>query len=144
MNLFDHLKNLFTKNKSWGDFSEADKKEFSTFMINKYLSMDMNLTCVVNMIQEYSYGLHPEYIHGIYMDLLPKRSGFFVKYIKGKKDSKYNSKLINLLSEYYEVSKSEILDMLDIPNINIEGIIEKYGLSDKEIKSLMKSNKGEE
>ena len=70
--------------------------------------------------------------------MLPKGKRFN-KYIKGKKDKKYNSELLDIMVTYFECSKSQVKDYLDLiaKNELIE-ILEKYGMNEKTIKRLLK------
>ena len=70
--------------------------------------------------------------------MLPKGKRFN-KYIKGKKDKKYNTELIDIMVMYFECSKSQVKDYLDLiaKNELIE-ILEKYGMNEKTIKRLLK------
>ena len=70
--------------------------------------------------------------------MLPKGKRFN-KYIKGKKDKKYNSELLDIMVTHFECSKSQVKDYLDLiaKNELIE-ILEKYGMNEKTIKRLLK------
>ncbi len=54
MNPFDHIKNLHTKQRSWDDFNDEEKKSFNVFIINKALSMNPNYLNIVNMVQNFT------------------------------------------------------------------------------------------
>ena len=43
-----------------------------------------------------------------------KKRRSFDKYIKGKKDDKYNSNVLEYLAKYYQVSQREVRDYLEI------------------------------
>ena len=70
--------------------------------------------------------------------MLP-RGKRFSKYIKGKKDKKYNSELIDIMVQHLECSKSQVKDYLDlIAKDELMEILEKYGMNEKTIKRLLK------
>ena len=41
--IFDHIANLTHKKVSWDKLSEADQKSFSPYIINRWLSMHMDI-----------------------------------------------------------------------------------------------------
>ena len=46
--IFDHMSNLTDKKKPWHSISEADQKSFTPFIINRWLSMNMDFIEVIN------------------------------------------------------------------------------------------------
>ncbi len=74
----------------------------------------------------------------MYLDFLPKQKTFD-KYIKGKKEGKYNKELLQYLSKWYGVSQREVTDYLELlPKDDVVVILKKYGLTEKEAKKLLK------
>ena len=139
MNLFKWIDELFVGKRDWDSFSDADKKKFSPFIINRWLSMDKDFLEIVNYFQKYSIGtLEPREVYKWYCDMLPKGKRFN-KYIKGKKDKKYNTELIDIMVTHFECSKSQVKDYLDlIAKDELIEILEKYGMNEKTIKRLLK------
>ena len=112
MTIFDWINQILVTKTHWDDFTEDEQKKFSPFIINRWLSMDSEFIEIVNVFQKYSIGtLEPREVYKWYCDMLPKGKRFN-KYIKGKKDKKYNTELIEIL--------------------------EKYGMNEKTIKRLLK------
>ena len=112
MTIIDWINQILVDKKSWDSFDESDQKTFSPFIINRWLSMDEEFIEVVNYFQKYSIGtLKPREVYKWYSDFLP-RGKRFNKYIKGKKDKKYDPELINLLCKYFECSKIEVKENL--------------------------------
>ena len=137
--IFQHLSGIKEKKESWESLSEMDKKSFTPFIINRWLSMNMDLLPIINVLQKYTIGLlTPRDVYKVYLDFLPKKKTFD-KYIKGKKDGKYNKELLGYLSKWYGVSQREVVDYLEIlPKEEVISILMKYGLTDKEAKKLIK------
>ena len=137
--IFEHLSGIKEKKESWESLSEMDKKSFTPFIINRWLSMNLELLPIINILQKYTIGvLSPKEVYKLYLDFLPKQKTFD-KYIKGKKEGKYNTELLQYLSNWYGVSHREVEDYLEI--LSKEQVIEilmKYGLTDKESKKLLK------
>jgi len=137
--LFQHLSGLKESKTPWDSLSVMDKKTFEPFMVNRFLSMNMGLLELVNELQKFTIGqLSPRDVYKMYLDFLPKRRSFD-KYIKGKKDDKYNSNVLEYLAKYYQVSQREVRDYLEIlSKDDITEILLKYGLDKKEIKKWFK------
>ena len=131
--IFQHLSGIKEKKDSWESLSDMDKKSFSPFIINRWLSMNLDFLPIVNELQKYTIGtLSARDTYKLYLDFLPKRKTFD-KYIKGKKTSKYGKDVLCYLSSWYGVSQREVVDYLDIlSKEEIICILMKYGLTDKE------------
>jgi hypothetical protein len=139
MTIFDWVNSILVHKKHWNDFTEDEQKKFSPFIINRWLSMDKDFLEIVNYFQKYSIGtLEPREVYKWYCDMLPKGKRFN-KYIKGKKDKKYNTELIDIMVTHFECSKSQVKDYLDlIAKDELMEILEKYGMNEKTIKRLLK------
>ena len=137
--IFQHLSGIKEKKESWTSLSDMDKKSFSPFIINRWLSMNMDLLPIVNILQKYTIGfLSARDVYKVYLDFLPKQKTFD-KYIKGSKSSKYNKDVLEYLSKWYGVSQREVTDYLEIlSKDDVINILTKYGLTDKEAKKLLK------
>ena len=139
MTIIDWMNQLLVHKKHWNDFTEDEQKKFSPFIINRWLSMDKDFIEIVNYFQKYSIGtLEPREVYKWYCDMLPKGKRFN-KYIKGKKDKKYNTELIDIMVQHFECSKSQVKDYLELIHKNeLMEILEKYGMNEKTIKRLLK------
>ena len=139
MTIIDWMNQLLVHKKHWNEFTEDEQKKFSPFIINRWLSMDKDFLEIVNYFQKYSIGtLEPREVYKWYCDMLP-RGKRFNKYIKGKKDKKYNTELIDIMVQHFECSKSQVKDYLDlIAKDELIDILEKYGMNEKTIKRLLK------
>ena len=139
MTIFDWINQILVKKTHWNEFTEDEQKKFSPFIINRWLSMDKDFLEIVNFFQKYSIGtLEPREVYKWYCDMLP-RGKRFNKYIKGKKDKKYNTELIDIMVTHFECSKLQVKDYLDlIAKDELMEILEKYGMNEKTIKRLLK------
>ena len=139
MTIFNWINEILVSKKHWNDFTEDEQKKFSPFIINRWLSMDKDFLEIVNYFQKYSIGtLEPREVYKWYCDMLP-RGKRFNKYIKGKKDKKYNTELIDIMVQHFECSKSQVKDYFDlIAKDELMEILEKYGMNEKTIKRLLK------
>ena len=112
--IFQHLSGIKEKKVEWNSLSDMDKKTFSPFIINRWLSMNLDLLPIINVLQKYTIGLlSARDVYKVYLDFLPKRKTFD-KYIKGKKEGKHNKELLSYLSNWYGVSQREVIEYLDI------------------------------
>ena len=129
MTIFDWINQLLVTKKPWNDFTEDEQKKFSPFIINRFLSMDKNFIEIVNVFQKYAIGtLEPREVYKWYCDVLPKGKRFN-KYIKGKRNKKYDKEMINIISNHFEVSKKESKDYIDLlDKTEIKEIYKMYGV----------------
>jgi hypothetical protein len=137
--IFDHLANITWKKTPWNKLDESSQKTFSPYLINRWLSMNMDYIEIVDMFQQYTIGpLSKKHVYQLYFDFLPKQKSFN-KYIKGKKQDKYNKELVKLVADHYQVAKIEAEEYIGLlEKDNLVSIIKKYGKTDKEIKGLLK------
>ena len=141
MTIFDWINQMLVTKKHWDEFTVDEQKKFSPFIINRWLSMDKDFIEFVNVFQKYAIGtLESREVYKWYCDILPKGKRFN-KYIKGKKDKKYDPELINMMCEYFQCSKAEVKENLSlISKEEVNQILEKYGFDPKKIKSICKRN----
>ena len=132
MNLFSWINELFVGKRDWDSFSDADKKKFSPFMVNRYLSMSEDFIPFVNHFQKYTIEVMPhKSVYQFYCNLLPKKKTY-LKYLSGKKE-KTNDKVVPYIMEYFEVSKKEAADYYDImEKMNLKLLLKK----DENLKSV--------
>ena len=139
MTIIDWMNQLLVHKKPWDEFTEDEQKRFSPFIINRWLSMDKEFIEIVNYFQKYSIGtLESREVYEWYRNILPKGKRFN-KYIKSKMNKKYDDYLINTLCNYFECSKLQVNEYIDLlSKEQLTNILITYGKSKKEIKSLLK------
>ena len=137
--IFDHLANITWKKTTWESLDEASQKSFSPYLINRWLSMNPDYIEIVDMFQQYTIGpLSKKQVYQLYFDILPKQKTFN-KYIKGKKQDKYNKDLVKMIAEHYQIARVEAEEYVGLlGKDNLSSILKKYGKNDKEIKALLK------
>ena len=141
--LFDHIKAITSEQNPnyWETLSDADKKTWSNYMIHRFLSMNPDWIEILSEIQPYTQVLEPKQLYLSLIGLLPK-GRYYLKYIKGKKEKKYESWVVDLLKEDYQCSFKQAEDYLEIlystreGRENIKYICEKYGIDKKQITKL--------
>ena len=129
MTIFDWVNQILVHKKPWDSFTVEEQKKFSPFIINRFLSMDKELIEIVNMFQPYAIGtLEPKDVYEFYRNLFPKGKRYN-KYIKGKRDKKYDKELLELVSKHFEVSKNESKSYIDLlSKKDIKELYKKYGV----------------
>jgi len=141
--LFDHIKAVTSEQNPnyWETLDDGDKKTWSNYMIHRFLSMNPDWIQVLSEIQPYTQALEPKQLYLSLIGLIPKGK-YYLKYTKGKNDTKYESWLIDLLTKDFICSKKEAQDYCDIlystreGRENVKYICEKYGIEKKEITKL--------
>jgi hypothetical protein len=120
MNIFDHLKNITTNKEPYlGD------EGWNNWMINRYLSMDPDYCEVVNIVQKNTWQMKGEYLYNLYKDLIPKQYKY-LKYMKPSKKKDYKVDQIEAVAAYYEVSKKEAKQYIDmLPKNELENITQQ-------------------
>ena len=137
MTIVDWVNQVLVHKKPWDSFTESDKKTFNTFIINRWLSMDEEFIEIVNYLQKY-WSLDSKEVYRVYCDVLPKGKRFN-KYIKGKRDKKYDKELVEIITNHFECSKLQTQEYLGlISKEELKEILEKYGKDKKTIKRLCK------
>ena len=140
--IFDFIDGLTHKKREWSKWSESDQKKFSVFIVNRWLSMRMEFTELINEFQTYTIGLlRPQETYRLYHEFLPASKGF-AKYVKGKSEDKYDKALLAQIAEHYQVSRTEAADYVDLMDkLQCERILSMYGYSDGDKKKLLKGIK---
>ena len=141
--LFDHIKQITdVQNPNyWSDISEEDKKSWSNYMVNRFLSMKMDWIDIVIEVQKYN--LKPELIYKTYMDIIPK-GNYYLRYIKGKKKKNMDHPqwMINVVRNDLEVSVRDAVDAIEMymlteaGQMELSDMLQKYGVETKQLKSV--------
>ena len=136
--LFDHI-NQITKvqnPKYWEQISEEDKKTWSNYMVNRFLSMKPEWIELVNELQKYN--LEPKELYKLYTNVLPKGKQW-LKYIKGRNDMDHSEWLINIIRNNDECSRKEAIQAIDMLMLTEGGMMElgemarKWGIEERKI-----------
>ena len=142
MTIVEWINQILMYKTPWENFDESEHKTFSPFIVNRWLSMDNDFLEIVNFFQKYSIGLlEPKDTYKWYCDVLPKGKRFN-RYIKGKKQVKYNKELVDIVCKHYETSKKECVEYIELlDKSELTSMLELYGKNKKEIKKLLKGKK---
>ena len=139
--LFDHIQAVTSQQHPdyWDEISDDDKKSWSNYMVNRFLSMKPEWITFVNDVQKYP--LKPKELYKVYADILPKKRQW-LKYIKGDKKMKYPTWVYEIVAKHLQCSMREANDAVEMYRISAGGqseladIMFKYGVEDKEVRKL--------
>ena len=137
--LFDHINQITaTQNPNyWDEISDEDKKSWSNYMVNRFLSMNSDWMELVNELQKYN--LQPKELYKLYTNILPKGKRW-LKYVKGRNDMDYPEWLINVVRNNDNCSRKEAIEAVDMLMLTEGGMMElgelgrKWGIEEKKIK----------
>jgi hypothetical protein len=135
-NVFDWLKEINTKKTHPNEFINQDWDTWNSYMIHRFLSMNPDFIELVNEVQMLP-PTNKKQIYSIYREYIPKNNKWS-KYVKSSiKDP--DKDLVEYLKNYFKVSTREIKDYLKIlDKKEVQSILNKQGLEEKEIKKLLK------
>jgi hypothetical protein len=135
--LFDHINHIYqsqTKNY-FSTLEEGDKRTYSAYMVNRFLSMNIHQLPLVNEIQKYSL---PSDMHYLFFATTLPRGKQYNKYVKAAKETKYEEWLVTLMAKHYFVSEVEAMGYLDLyyrdDKAGLRTLCENYGIDPKLIK----------
>ena len=139
--LFDHIKQITdVQNPNyWSDISDEDKKSWSNYMVNRFLSMKMDWIDIVNEVQKYD--LEPEIVYKLYTNIFPKGKQW-LRYVKGDKKMKYPKWVYEIVSKHLQCSMREASDAVEMYDISHGGqselidILMKYGKTEQECRKI--------
>jgi hypothetical protein len=137
MTVFNWLNEITVKKPPSSQFSQEDWDGWNSYMVHRFLSMNISYIDVVNAAQKFQ-PTDKKGIYNFYKDFLPKKK-IWNKYIKNKnkKDSKELSKII---ANYLELGINEANSYIPLLNKDeIDNILKRIGLEEKEIKKLIKT-----
>ena len=137
MTVFDWLNEITVKKTPPNDFTQENWDDWNSYMVHRFLSMNINYIDIVNFVQNINPQNKKE-IYTIYREMIPKRK-VWNKYIKNqnKKDSK---ELAKIIADKLSIGSDEANSY--IPMLGKEGVTEvlsDLGYEKKEITKLIKT-----
>lgn len=143
MSPFDHVNAIYTNQSIdyFDNLDDSDKKGFSSYMINRIISMIPEFLPIVNEFQQYLNVVSPRETYLFYSQLLPKGKRFG-KYIKGEKESKIDTWIVDLICKYFQISKADAIYYImlmcktDEGKADLKCILAKFGIEPNKLKKL--------
>lgn len=149
LTLFDHIKHIqkFQDPDYYTSLTDLDKKTFNHFMILRGLSMNPELLEIVALMYRYMDVIpSPQFYKTLISFIPPEHSKAYHPWIKSKKNA-YSDGLVELIARKFEVSHDDAIEYIKIYSLSDKGIQEMYeicrgfGLTDKEVESLLSNDK---
>ena len=137
-NIFGWLDEIMLYKSNHSSFSNESWDKWNTYMVNRYLSMDINYIDVVNYVQKIN-PQNKQQIYSIYREMIPTKK-LWLKYIKNQQKKNYKE-VAEYVAEYFGCSLGEADHYIDIIPKSIEGILWEMGLSEEEASKLIKKAK---
>ena len=135
-NIFDWLKEINSTKSHPDSFTEQDWDVWNSYMVHRFLSMNIDFLPLVNEVQKITPTNKKE-IYSIYREYIPKNNKWS-KYIKSKVKQR-NSELIDYLVGYFNISRREVKEYLNLlGDKEVTKILSQLGVEGKEIKKLLK------
>jgi hypothetical protein len=135
-NVFDWLKEINSTKSHPDTFTNQDWDIWNSYMVHRFLSMNPDYIELVNEVQALPPS-NKKQIYSIYREYIPKNNKWS-KYVKSS-SKEFDKDLILQLKKYFNVSAREIKDYLKIlDKKEVQSILNKQGLEEKEIKKLLK------
>ncbi len=134
-NLFEWLTEITVNKTPITEISEESWDKFNSYMIHRYVSMNIDYIDIANYIQK----INPQskkQIYSIYKEMIPKKK-VWLKYIKNEEKKNYQE-LAEYIADYYECSLGEADHYIDILGISVKSILWELGVEDEEIDKLVK------
>ena len=136
-NIFGWLNEITLYKSPVEEISEESWEKWNSYMIHRYLSMDIQYIELVNYVQTIPYD-NKKQTYQIYREMIPKRK-VFLKYLKSNRKKK-NAELADYIAKYFECSLGEADEYIDIlREKGVTGILHEMGVDEKEIKKLLKA-----
>ena len=137
-NLFEWLTEITVNKTPIAEISEESWDKFNSYMIHRYVSMDINYIDIVNYVQKVNPQSKKQ-IYSIYREMIPKKK-VWLKYIKNENKKNYQE-LAEYIADYYECSLGEADHYIDILGISVRSILWKMGVEEAETEKLIQKAK---
>jgi hypothetical protein len=135
-NVFDWLKEINSTKSHPDTFTNQDWDIWNSYMVHRFLSMNPDYIELVNEVQALPPS-NKKQIYSIYREYIPKNNKWS-KYVKSS-SKEFDKDLVLQLKKHFNVSVREIKDYLKIlDKKEVQSILNKQGLEEKEIKKLLK------
>ena len=137
--IFQWLNEITLYKSSPEEFSQESWDKWNSYMIHRYLSMDINYIDIVNYVQKVNPQSKKQ-IYTIYKEMIPKKK-VYLKYVKNENKKNYQE-LAEYIADYLECGLGEADEYIPIlQEHGISGILWKMGVEEDETEKLIKKAK---
>jgi len=118
------------------EISEESWNVWNSWLVHKYVSMDIRFVELANYVQTLSYE-NKQQTYIIYREMIPKTK-VFLKYIKSR-NKKQNTTLVEYVAKHFECSLGEAEEYIDILSEHgSRRVLYDMGVDEKEVEKLLK------
>ena len=118
------------------NISEESWDKWNSYMIHRYVSMNINYVELANYVQTLPYE-NKQQTYIIYREMIPKTK-VFLKYIKSR-NKKQPTTLVEYVAKHFECSLGEAEEYIDIlREAGTRSVLYRMGIEDKEREKLLK------
>jgi len=137
--IFDWLNEITITKTPPEKISEESWEKWNSYMIHRYLSMNMGYIEIVNYVQKIN-PQNKQQIYSIYREMIPKKK-LWLKYIKNENKRNYQE-LAEYIAEYLSCSLGEADHYIDIlRKEGVRHILWNMGINEEEADKLIKKAK---
>ena len=137
--IFEWLNEITTHKTPPEKISEESWDKWNSYMIHRYVSMNMDYIDIVNYVQKIN-PQNKKQIYSIYREMIPKKK-VYLKYVKNENKRNYQE-LAEYIAEYLECSLGEADEYIDILQTHgTRSILWKMGVDEDETEKLIKKAK---
>ena len=134
--IFQWLNEITLYKTSPEEISQESWDKFNSYMIHRYVSMNMDYIDIVNYVQKINPQSKKE-IYTIYREMIPKKK-VFLKYVKNENKKNYKE-LAEYIADYLECGLGEADEYIPIlQEHGVRGILWKMGVEEDETEKLIK------
>jgi len=134
--IFQWLNEITLYKTSPEEISQESWDKFNSYMIHRYVSMNMDYIDIVNYVQKINPQSKKE-IYTIYREMIPKKK-VFLKYVKNENKKSYKE-LAEYIADYLECGLGEADEYIPIlQEHGVRGILWKMGVEEDETEKLIK------
>ena len=135
--LFEWLDEITVNKTPIDKITEESWEKWNSWLIHKYVSMDINYLELVNYVQKIN-PQNKKQIYTIYREMIPKKK-VWLKYIKPSKKQRPQN-IAEYVAKYYECSLGEADYYIDIiQEHGVRNILWRMGIDQKEQDTLVKT-----
>ena len=137
MTVFNWLEEITVKKTPPNDFTQQDWDDWNSYMVHRFLSMNMSYIDIVNFVQNINPQNKKE-IYTVYREMIPQRK-IWNKYIKNQ-NKKDNKELAKIIANKLSIGSDEASSYINILGKDkITKILSDLGYDKKELKQLIKT-----
>lgn len=134
--IFQWLNEITLYKSSPEEFSQESWDKWNSWLIHKYVSMNMDYIDIANYVQKIN-PQNKKQIYSIYREMLPKKK-VYLKYVKNENKKNYKE-LAEYIADYLECGLGEADEYIPIlQEHGIRGILWKMGVEEEETEKLIK------